>query len=111
MPQKLVTSIHHAPTRPAQSSSASFLVASGAADVDDVDVGIVVEGWGIRIIEGPDWIAMFWCTIAVICMSVVVCGGYLIATGDMQGATGLGAFIMAVWGVLLPDFYLRWSVS
>lgn len=99
LPKKLDTSIYVTPVSTSQAQTQAH-------------VEIVIEGWGVRILEGPNSYAIFWTSIFVIVVIVIVCITYLAASGsDVQGAAGLGALIAALWAIAMPSLYLKWSVT
>ena len=102
LPRKLKTSIHFTPLPYCPSSS---------LQPQAMQIETITEGWGIRILEGPDRAAIFWSTVFIAALSLTVSLAYLGASGDVQGASGIGAFIAALWAMLMPAFYFKWSVT
>lgn len=101
LPAKLKTSVHFVPV------TTSGQVQSGQAYVE-----VVKEEWGVRIIEGPNRVAMFWTSMLVVAIAVAVSAVYLKCSGgDVQGATGIGALIAALWAIVMPALYFKWSVT
>ncbi|KAL9118045.1 MAG: hypothetical protein Q9187_005412 [Circinaria calcarea] len=66
-------------------------------------------GWGIHIIEGPNRRAMFWITVLIVLLSIIVSTTWTAVKGDIQGGFGLGAWIVSVPGVLMMAFFFKWS--
>lgn len=66
-----------------------------------------VEGWGVYIIEGPNWTGISWLGAVVMTCSVVVAVIYSCVTGDASSGFTIGAFIMSLWVSWLTAFYYR----
>ncbi|KAL7802087.1 p53-like transcription factor [Trichoderma aethiopicum] len=69
--------------------------------------GEAAEGWGIHVVEGPRGAAVFWIVMAVILAGVLAVVLWASLMGDIQGATGLGALIVALPSAVMAAFLLR----
>lgn len=66
-------------------------------------------GWGVRIIEGPHlWNLLIYCLASLI-MSLLCTALWGSLKHDMQGATGIGQYIVGVCGIMSSALFHRWS--
>ena len=72
-----------------------------------VDGDEACYGWGIHVIEGPNREVIFWVILAITLVSVLACVLWAELRDDMQGATGLGALIVALPPAVLAAFLFR----
>jgi hypothetical protein len=58
-------------------------------------------GYGIHIIEKPNWLVVGILTMAVLVCDIAVTIAWSVRFGDVQGGTGIGTFIIACYTALL----------
>lgn len=54
-----------------------------------------VIGWGVHIIEGPNWHALAVLTIVFVAVSLILALVYSFVTSDVSSAFTLGSFVLA----------------
>lgn len=59
------------------------------------------DGYGMHVIEGPNKPGIFFVTMLVVICTIVVSTVYSTKTRDVQGGTGIGAFIIACYSAFL----------
>ncbi|KAL7815612.1 p53-like transcription factor [Trichoderma gracile] len=69
--------------------------------------GEAAEGWGIHVVEGPNRAFIFWIIMVTVSASVLASVLWSSIRGDIQGAMGLGALIVAVPPVIMTAFLFR----
>ena len=66
-------------------------------------------GWGIHIIEGTNRPLLFWFSFVVVIFSLIVSSIWAGIRKDIQGAFGIGAWIVAIPGVTTMAMHFRWG--
>ena len=78
---------------------------------DDADGDSLVVGWGVHIIEGLHRFNLFATMLAVLALSAFV--SVMWATvgmrGDVQGAFGIGSFLVGIQTAILMMILARWN--
>ncbi|KAK0652541.1 hypothetical protein B0T16DRAFT_490373 [Cercophora newfieldiana] len=72
-----------------------------------VQSGDAADGWGIHIVEGPNRVVIFWILIVTMLAGVVVAGVWSGLKDDVQGGSGLGAFMVALPTAVMAAFLFR----
>jgi hypothetical protein len=68
----------------------------------------LVIGWGVHIIEGLNWLAIFACALAGLLVSGIVATAWAIARDDVQGGFGIGAWLTSVEAILVMLVVTKW---
>lgn len=68
-----------------------------------------IFGWGIYIGEGLDWTSITLACSAGLAVSVVITIVYWNVKNDIQGATGLGALLVAIISVYTVLITMSWD--
>jgi hypothetical protein len=77
-----------------------------------VDVpDLLVFGWGIHIIEGPNKTAVFWITMSAVFASILASVLWTSLRHDIQGGMGLGSMIIALPPVIMAAFLFKLSAE
>jgi hypothetical protein len=72
-------------------------------------IGPINEGWGIHIIEGPNWSLIGMLNLFMIVISGVAAGLWKLYMNDFQGAFGFAAWILMVVNAVLLVYVARWN--
>jgi hypothetical protein len=62
-------------------------------------------GWGIHIVEGPDWSGISWATFAIMVSSFVVSLTYDLVAKQKDSGFGIGQWMVAVLSAALSGLY------
>jgi len=68
-----------------------------------------VPGWGVYVIEGPNWRAISWVGAVVMSASVVVAVAWSWGRGDVGTGFTVGSFVVALWVAWMTAFNYRWK--
>ena len=69
------------------------------------EVKTMEQGWGIHLVEGPDW-PLFWALMAtILVLTGLIAGLYSWKTGDSQTGVAVGAWLTAVQGMATPAVF------
>jgi len=68
-----------------------------------------VPGWGVYIIEGPNWKGISRLGAVILTGSVVVSVVYTSVKRDVSSGFAIGAFIATTWMAWLTAFYYQWQ--
>ena len=66
-------------------------------------------GWGIHIIESPDFYVISILVTLGLLLSGIVAIVWASVTQDVQGAFGIGSYIIAVEAAVMTTLYFKWS--
>jgi hypothetical protein len=66
----------------------------------------LVEGWGIQIEEGRNWLLIGICILFMLLFSGLVAGTYSWKTGDHQTGVAIGSWLNAVLAMVLTTIQL-----
>lgn len=58
-----------------------------------------IIGWGIHLVEGPNWMAVLAVSEVVLVLSLVVAVGYSVGRGDVSSGFAMGAYVATVLAV------------
>ncbi|MCJ1264418.1 hypothetical protein MMC22_004289 [Lobaria immixta] len=92
LPKKLNHSIHQNP------------------DPSSTHIGWQAHGWGVQIIEGPNGKAMLWLTVVNVLTSLAAALSWGFVKSDVQGACGIGGFMLAASSAMVFAFYTYYQV-
>lgn len=66
-------------------------------------------GWGIHIVEGPNWYAFAFLACTIVTLSGVLSVIYAILRQDISSAFGMGSYIISVLALFVTLAYLNWQ--
>jgi hypothetical protein len=66
-------------------------------------------GWGVRIMEGPNKVALSWMTVLGIILSFVTSVIYAVVAKTQEQGFGIGQWMMAVFTAVLAALYFQWE--
>jgi hypothetical protein len=69
-----------------------------------------VWGWGIYVMEGPNWSVISYIVMATVSASILGTVLWSALKADIQGGTGLGNLIVALPPVIMMAFLFRLTV-
>ena len=69
----------------------------------------LVTGWGLHIIEGPNWVAIWTAGFCVTCLSGVVSMLWSIIRNDVSGGFGIGSWLVSVSTLAMMAYFSKWS--
>ena len=69
----------------------------------------LVTGWGIHIIEGPNWVAVWLVALCITCTSGVFRTLWAVYRSDVSGAFGVASWISSVLTILMMVCFSQWS--
>ena len=73
--------------------------------------GSINQGWGIHVVEGPNWFLVGMINLLLIITSGVTAGLWKLYTNDFQGAIGFAGWIMGVVNAIMLVYIARWNRS
>jgi hypothetical protein len=73
--------------------------------------GLINEGWGIHIIEGPNWFVVGMINLFMMTLSGLAAGLWKLYMDDFQGAFGFAGWIVGVVNAVLFVYIARWARS
>jgi hypothetical protein len=68
-----------------------------------------VTGWGVYIIEGPNWREISWLGAMVCTLSVMTAVVYSVVRKDPSSGFTIGAFMVSLWIAWTTAFYYQWK--
>jgi ascorbate-specific PTS system EIIC-type component UlaA len=68
-----------------------------------------VTGWGVYIIEGPNWRGISWLGAIVYTLSVMIAVVYSVMRKDPSSGFTIGAFIVSLWIAWTTAFYYQFK--
>jgi hypothetical protein len=69
----------------------------------------IKEGWGIHIIEGPNWTLIGMLNLFMMVMSGIAAGLWKLYMNDFQGGFGFAAWILGVVNTVLLVYVATWN--
>ncbi|KAK7915253.1 hypothetical protein PG985_012956 [Apiospora marii] len=73
------------------------------------DHGQRVIGWGVRVNEALDWRYIILLVLVIPSLIGIIVVAYAAVTSDVSSASGLGAFLVALFTVFITYQYLAWK--
>jgi hypothetical protein len=68
-----------------------------------------VPGWGVYIIEGPNWKDISRLGAMVVTASLLISVVYTSIRKDASSGFAIGAFITTIWMAWMTAFYYQWQ--
>ncbi|MCJ1403746.1 hypothetical protein MMC11_006969 [Xylographa trunciseda] len=69
----------------------------------------LVIGWGLHIIEGPNWVAVWIAGFCIIFLSCALSLLWAIFRSDVSGGFGMGAWLVSLSTLGMMAFFSKWS--
>lgn len=69
----------------------------------------LVTGWGVHIIEGPNWLAVWQVAFCIVSTSGVFGITWSIYRSDVSGAFGVASWMTSVFTILMMVCFSKWS--
>lgn len=66
-------------------------------------------GWGIHIVEGPNWLVLTCTFILVLAVSGIVAVVWSVTKRDVQGGMGIGAYLVTIQTAIMMAFFFWWQ--
>ncbi|MCJ1380772.1 hypothetical protein MMC17_003881 [Xylographa soralifera] len=69
----------------------------------------LVTGWGLHIIEGPNWVAIWTAAFCVTFVSGVVSTLWSVLRNDVSGGFGIGSWLVSASTLGMMAYFSKWS--
>ena len=69
----------------------------------------LVTGWGLHIIEGPNWVAIWTAAFCVTFVSGVLSTLWSILRNDVSGGFGIGSWLVSASTLGMMAYFSKWS--
>jgi hypothetical protein len=70
-----------------------------------------VIGWGLHIVEGPNWVAFLVASQLVLLLTLSLVVLYSALTEDVSAGFGIGSYVVTSWTAILTLYALGFAVA